>query len=70
MLKWAIVVSLALGAIMALLGFGGLGGGFVDIARILFYAAIACFLFFLVLHIGGRARGGRGGGMGGPGDPL
>ncbi|MCA1749916.1 MAG: DUF1328 domain-containing protein [Sphingomonadales bacterium] len=64
------LASLGIGLILALLGFGGLGGSFVDAARILFYFAVAFFLFFLVLHIGGRSRGGRGGGMGGPNDPL
>ena len=50
MLKWAIiflVVGLALGA----LGFGGVGGAFVGIAKILFFIAIALFVIFLVLGL-------------------
>ncbi|NNC73279.1 MAG: DUF1328 domain-containing protein [Sphingomonadaceae bacterium] len=65
MLKWALLFAV-LGVVMAALGFGGLGDSFVDIARVLFYVAIACFLFFLFLHL----RGGRtGGGFSGPSDP-
>ena len=50
MLKWALiflVVGLSLGA----LGFGGVGGAFVGIAKILFFIAIAVFLIFLVLGL-------------------
>ncbi|MGI8367156.1 DUF1328 domain-containing protein [Sphingomonas paucimobilis] len=50
MLKLAItflVVSLILGA----LGFGGIGGAFVGIAKILFFIAIALFVIFLVLGL-------------------
>lgn len=50
MLKLALiflVVGLALGA----LGFGGVGGAFVGIAKILFFIALALFLIFLVLGL-------------------
>lgn len=50
MLKLALiflVVGLALGA----LGFGGLGGAFIGIAKILFFIALALFLIFLVLGL-------------------
>ena len=50
MLKWAViflVVGLALGA----LGFGGIGGAFVGIAKILFFIAIALFAIFLILGL-------------------
>ncbi|RYD93667.1 MAG: DUF1328 domain-containing protein [Sphingomonadales bacterium] len=50
MLKWALiflVVGLALGA----LGFGGVGGTFVGIAKILFFIAIALFIIFALLAL-------------------
>ena len=55
MLKWALIF-LVLGLILGGLGFGGIGGAFVDIAKILFFIAIALFVIFLVLAIlAGRA---------------
>ena len=42
-----LVVGLSLGA----LGFGGIGGAFVGIAKILFFIAIALFVIFLVLGL-------------------
>jgi uncharacterized membrane protein YtjA (UPF0391 family) len=54
MLRWALIF-LVLGLVLALFGFGGIGGAFVGIAKILFIVAIAIFVLFLVLHLlGGR----------------
>jgi uncharacterized membrane protein YtjA (UPF0391 family) len=50
MLK-AALIFLVLGVVLAALGFGGIGGAFVGIAKILFFIAIAVFLIFLVLGI-------------------
>jgi uncharacterized membrane protein YtjA (UPF0391 family) len=50
MLRWALIF-LVIGLVLGLLGFGGLGGAFVGIAKILFFLAIAIFLVFLVLGL-------------------
>ena len=50
MLKLAITF-LVVGLILGALGFGGLGGAFVGIAKILFFIAIALFVIFLVLGL-------------------
>ncbi len=50
MLKLAITF-LVIGLVLALLGFGGIGGAFIGIAKILFFIAIALFLIFLVLAL-------------------
>ena len=50
MLKLAITF-LVIGAVLALLGFGGIGGAFIGIAKVLFFIAIALFLIFLVLGL-------------------
>jgi uncharacterized membrane protein YtjA (UPF0391 family) len=50
MLKLAITF-LVIGAVLALLGFGGIGGAFIGIAKILFVIAIALFVIFLVLGL-------------------
>ncbi len=50
MLKLAITF-LVIGAVLALLGFGGIGGAFIGIAKILFFIAIALFVIFLVLGL-------------------
>ena len=50
MLKTALIF-LVLGLILAALGFGGIGGAFVGIAKILFFIAIAVFVIFLVLGL-------------------
>lgn len=50
MLGWA-VIFLVIGLVLAVLGFGGLGGAFVDIAKILFFIAIAIFVILLVLGL-------------------
>ena len=48
MIKWA-VIFLVIGLVLGLLGFGGIGGAFVGIAKFLFFIAIALFVIFLVL---------------------
>ncbi len=48
MLKLAITF-LVVGLVLGALGFGGIGGAFVGIAKILFFIAIALFVIFLVL---------------------
>ena len=50
MIRWA-VIFLVVGLVLGVLGFGGLGGAFVDIAKILFFVAIAVFVLFLVLGL-------------------
>ena len=50
MLKLAITF-LVIGLVLALLGFGGIGGAFIGIAKILFFIAIALFVIFLVLGL-------------------
>lgn len=55
MLKWALIF-LVVGLILGAMGFGGVGGAFVDIAKLLFFVAIALFVIFLVLAlIAGRS---------------
>ncbi len=50
MLKWA-VVFLVVGLVLGALGFGGIGGAFVGIAKILFFVAIAIFVVLLILGL-------------------
>lgn len=50
MLKLAITF-LILGLVLGLLGFGGIGGAFIGIAKILFFIAVALFVIFLVLGL-------------------
>ncbi|MEG8053387.1 DUF1328 domain-containing protein [Sphingomonas aerolata] len=50
MLKLAITF-LIIGLVLALLGFGGVGGAFIGIAKVLFFIAIALFIIFLVLGL-------------------
>lgn len=50
MLKLA-VTFLVIGLVLALLGFGGIGGAFIGIAKILFVIAITLFVIFLVLGL-------------------
>ena len=50
MLKLA-VTFLVIGLVLALLGFGGVGGAFIGIAKILFFIAVALFVIFLVLGL-------------------
>jgi len=50
MIKWAIIF-LVVGLIAGLLGFTGLAGAAVGIAKILFFIAIAVFVIMLVLGV-------------------
>ena len=50
MIRWAIIF-LVIGVVLALLGFGGLGGTFIGIAKLLFFVAIAIFVVLLVLGL-------------------
>ena len=50
MLKLALTF-LVIGLVLALLGFGGVGGAFIGIAKILFFIAVALFVIFLVLAL-------------------
>lgn len=50
MLKWALIF-LVLGLVLGLLGFTGIGGAFVGIAKFLFFIAIAVFLVLLLLGV-------------------
>jgi uncharacterized membrane protein YtjA (UPF0391 family) len=50
MLKLAITF-LVVGLILGVLGFGGVGGALVGIAKILFFIAVALFVIFLVLGL-------------------
>ena len=55
MLKLALIF-LVVGLVLGALGFGGIGGAFVGIAKILFFIAIALFVLFLIMAlIAGRA---------------
>jgi uncharacterized membrane protein YtjA (UPF0391 family) len=55
MLKLALIF-LVVGLVLGALGFGGIGGAFVGIAKILFFIAVALFVIFLVLALlAGRA---------------
>jgi uncharacterized membrane protein YtjA (UPF0391 family) len=59
MLKWALIFLVA-GLVLGAMGFGGIGGAFVGIAKILFFVAIALFVLFLVLGAAaGRKLSGR-----------
>lgn len=50
MLRWALIF-LVLGLILGAMGFGGIGGAFVGIAKLLFFIAIAIFVVLLVLGL-------------------
>lgn len=50
MIRWA-VIFLVIGLVLALLGFGGIGGAFIGIAKLLFFIAIALFVVLLVLGL-------------------
>lgn len=50
MLKWALIFLVA-GLVLGALGFGGIGGTFVGIAKILFFVAIAIFVVLLVMGL-------------------
>lgn len=48
MIKWAIIFAV-LALVMAVLGFGGLAGAFIDIAQILFWLAVIIAVILFVL---------------------
>jgi len=50
MLRWAIIFAVA-ALILAVLGFGGLAGVFVDIAVILFWLAVIVAVAFALLGL-------------------
>ena len=50
MLKWALIF-LVVGLVLGALGFGGVGGAFVGLAKILFFIAIALFIVFVLLAL-------------------
>jgi uncharacterized membrane protein YtjA (UPF0391 family) len=50
MLKWALIF-LVVGLVLGAMGFGGVGGAFVGIAKILFFIALALFVIFLILGV-------------------
>jgi uncharacterized membrane protein YtjA (UPF0391 family) len=50
MLKWAFLF-LIIGIVLGVLGFGGIGGVFVGIAKVLFFIVLAVFLVLLVLGL-------------------
>jgi uncharacterized membrane protein YtjA (UPF0391 family) len=50
MLRWALFF-LILGVVLAFLGFGGIGGAFIGIAKLLFFVAIALFVTLLILGV-------------------
>jgi len=50
MLKWALIFLVA-GLVLGALGFGGIGGAFVGIAKFLFFVAIALFVLFIILGV-------------------
>ena len=50
MLRWALVF-LIIGLVAAALGFGGIAGAAVGIAKLLFFLFIAMFVIFLVLGL-------------------
>ncbi len=49
MLRWAIIF-LVIAVVAAILGFGGIAGASVGIAKILFYVFIALFVIGLLMH--------------------
>ena len=55
MLKWAFIF-LVIGLVLGVLGFGGIGGAFIGLAKILFFVALAVFLILLGLaQMAGKA---------------
>ncbi len=50
MLRWALFF-LVIGVVLALLGFGGIGGAFIGIAKLLFFVAIAIFAILLIMGL-------------------
>lgn len=56
MLSWA-VTFLVIALIAALLGFGAIAGTAIEIAKIIFFVAIALFLISAVMGLMRRGRG-------------
>ena len=50
MLKWA-AVFFVIAVVLGILGFGGLAGAFMAIAKILFWIAVVVFVLLLVLGL-------------------
>ena len=50
MLKWALIF-LVVGLVLGALGFGGICGAFVGLAKILFFIAVALFIIFALLAL-------------------
>jgi len=55
MLGW-VVTFLVIALIAGLLGFGGLAGASIEIAKIIFFVALVLFLVSAVVHVA-RGRG-------------
>ena len=45
------ITFLVIGLIAAILGFGGIAGAFIGVAKILFFVALALFALFLILGV-------------------
>jgi uncharacterized membrane protein YtjA (UPF0391 family) len=56
MLRWALIF-LAVALVAGVLGFTGLAGAAIAMAKLLFYVFVALFLISVVMHLlrGGRA---------------
>jgi uncharacterized membrane protein YtjA (UPF0391 family) len=50
MLRWAIIFAVV-ALVLAVLGFGGLAGAFMEIAKILFWLAVIIAVIFFVLGL-------------------
>ncbi len=48
MIKWAVILAVV-ALVLAVLGFGGLAGAFIDIAKILFWLAVIIAVAMFVL---------------------
>jgi uncharacterized membrane protein YtjA (UPF0391 family) len=55
MLGW-VITFLIIALIAGLLGFGGIAGASIEIAKIIFFIAIVLFLVSAVLHVSRRGR--------------
>jgi uncharacterized membrane protein YtjA (UPF0391 family) len=50
MLKWAAIFAV-IALVLAVLGFGGLAGAAMDIAKLLFWLAVIIAVLFLILGV-------------------
>ena len=50
MLKWALIFA-GIALVLGLLGFGGIAGAFMSIAKLLFWLAVIIAVAFLVLGL-------------------